>query len=770
MPENEGTLPPGTVLFDYRVLAFVGAGNWAYVYKAQHPKLAMFVAIKQLKPEWIRDEDALQRFLREADIVAQLNDPNVVRIHDLKHDEETGLYYIITEFAEKGTLADWLEKSPGGLQVGQALEIAIGICSGLEAVHRRGIIHRDIKPSNVLLCGEEGEPDIPKLSDFGIAKAPAAPGAIIPRSLGACGSYPYMSPEQFDPDTEVDYRSDLYSLGVLLYELLTGQVPFTGEVQDVFWSHVYLLPRPPGELKSDIPDALEHVVLRALRKDRKDRYQSAADMHEALMAIGDVNVKKQRQYRSRELLRRGLDLLDKGEWAEATDVFRQANVLEPENKQVQDGLRKAHDQQELNALYDLGVKYVETADWEEAQECLARVVARDLDYQGGQAREQLERAAEELKRETSQRDLMIQYRLGMGYFHKWQWASAIGKLEQVVAQDYDFEDAAERLEEAGRYVKAEQMVNEAHRHRDQGDWRKVVELLEDAEQLKPPHLNVAEDLAHARRKWAEVRKEHELATWYHEGNAQLAAGDLERARAGFQKVYELDHNYRDVAERLREVEKETKLKQLFEQASECTAVCDWEGTIVAYRKILDIDEYHPGAIRRLAQAQKCMERWNQGGLVRTAVKVQNWWDKRDRRAKTIWLMALALIIAACLLISCELFSRQLAAIFSSSSTATPIVSTSALTLTLTGTHTPTFTNTLTPTPTNTPTLAPTSTLTPAPTNTLTPTLTSTLTLTPTRTRPPQPTGIPPLTLSPTAPPEPRHTPEPTEPPLPKPIP
>jgi eukaryotic-like serine/threonine-protein kinase len=264
-------------LFDgrYRIQRKLGAGGMADVYLAEDQELGRRVAIKILNGRHANDDQFIERFRREAKNAAALNHPNIVSIYDRGEAEDT--YYIAMEFLDGRTLKE-LIVSRGAAPINVAIEYARQILSALRFAHRHGIVHRDIKPHNVLVDGEGRV----KVTDFGIARAGTSQmteaGSIV-------GTAQYLSPEQAR-GTEVDPRSDLYSLGIVLYELLTGKTPFDGETPvEIAMKHLSTAPKPPSKLRPDIPPELDMVVLRALAKNPDDRYQSADEMEADLERV-----------------------------------------------------------------------------------------------------------------------------------------------------------------------------------------------------------------------------------------------------------------------------------------------------------------------------------------------------------------------------------------------------------------------------------------------------------------------------------------------------
>jgi serine/threonine-protein kinase len=257
-------------LFDgrYTVVRKLGAGGMANVYLAEDQELGRRVAIKILNERHANDDQFVERFRREAKNAAALSHPNIVSIYD--RGEAEGTYYIAMEYIDGRSLKELIvTRGPAPLTV--AVEYARQILSALRFAHRHGIVHRDIKPHNVLVDAEGRV----KVTDFGIARAGTSQmteaGSIV-------GTAQYLSPEQAR-GTSVDQRSDLYSLGIVLYELLTGAVPFNGDTPvEIAMKHLSSVPEPPSVRRSEIPRDLDLIVMRALAKDPEDRYQSADEM------------------------------------------------------------------------------------------------------------------------------------------------------------------------------------------------------------------------------------------------------------------------------------------------------------------------------------------------------------------------------------------------------------------------------------------------------------------------------------------------------------
>jgi len=262
-------------LFDgrYRIVRKLGSGGMANVYLAEDEDLGRRVAIKILNDRYANDDLFIERFRREAKSAAALSHPNIVSVYD--RGEAEGTYYIAMEVIEGRSLKE-LIMTRGPLPLAQALAFTHEILEALRFAHRHGIIHRDIKPHNILI-GERL-----KVTDFGIARA----GASQMTEAGSImGTAQYLSPEQAR-GAPVTASSDLYSVGIVLYEMLTGKVPFTGDSAiEIAMKHLNDAPKPPSKIRPEIPDELDQVVLRALAKNPEDRYQSAEEFSEDLHRV-----------------------------------------------------------------------------------------------------------------------------------------------------------------------------------------------------------------------------------------------------------------------------------------------------------------------------------------------------------------------------------------------------------------------------------------------------------------------------------------------------
>ncbi len=256
----------------YEVIEEIGRGGMGVVYKANDTKLKRTVALKFLPPEFTRNEEARERFVREAQAAAALDHTNICTVYEVDEAEEKT--FISMAYIEGQSLREKIEKGP--LELDEALDIAIQVAEGLEEAHKKGVVHRDIKSANIMVTGK-GQA---KIMDFGLAKV--AGGSLVTKEGTTLGTVAYMSPEQAQGEP-VDHRSDIWSLGVVLFEILTGQLPFKGDREtSIMYSIVHEAPKSLTDLSPDIPTELEQIISRALNKKKDSRFSSSAEMFKEL--------------------------------------------------------------------------------------------------------------------------------------------------------------------------------------------------------------------------------------------------------------------------------------------------------------------------------------------------------------------------------------------------------------------------------------------------------------------------------------------------------
>ena len=275
-PCHSGDIVDGRYLVDQ----LVAIGGMASVFRATHLLLGRPVALKVLSSEFVGNTEIVARFLQEGRAASQLKSRHAVEVFDVG-TIDTGAPYLAMEWLEGSDLADISAREK--LPVATVVDYVLQACEALAEVHARGIVHRDIKPSNLFVTmAADGRPLL-KLLDFGISKIDAGTGRNVTGHLGVAGTPSYMSPEQIDNSDETDARTDVWALGVVLFELLTGTLPFEGEELMVLLSAMILKPRSStSELRTDVPKALDDVIARCLTVDLKDRFASVTELAEAL--------------------------------------------------------------------------------------------------------------------------------------------------------------------------------------------------------------------------------------------------------------------------------------------------------------------------------------------------------------------------------------------------------------------------------------------------------------------------------------------------------
>lgn len=257
----------GQTISHYRILDKLGQGGMGTVFKAEDTRLKRTVALKFLSTAALDEEEVRQRFIREAQAAAALDHPNICATYGI--EDATGRAFIVMAYVVGEDLDKRLGRGP--LTVGEALDIAVGVAKGLQEAHEKGVVHRDIKPGNIKIT-DKG----PKVMDFGLAKLIDSPHLTKPGMT--IGTAAYMSPEQ-TLGKPIDHRTDIWSMGVMMYQMLSGRLPFPGEYEQVIrYSVLSEEPEPLGPLCPEASPELQRIVLKAMAKDPDDRYQTAAEL------------------------------------------------------------------------------------------------------------------------------------------------------------------------------------------------------------------------------------------------------------------------------------------------------------------------------------------------------------------------------------------------------------------------------------------------------------------------------------------------------------
>jgi len=278
----------------FRIVEKIGKGGMGAVYKAEQPDMNRYVAIKILHSRYLSRSDLVSRFRREARAMSQLSHPNTARVF-LYGQLDDGACYFVMEYLAGQNLAQ-IVRAEGAMKPRRAIRIMTQVCSALEEAHQAGIVHRDLKPENIFVTSQGGIRDFPKVLDFGLAKVTERqmrPGSMVLTQQGMVfGTPEFMSPEQAHGKT-LDARSDIYSLGIILYELLTGKLPFDAKQPiEYIQLHVNATPIPLSERRpgATFPPGLENVVMKALAKKPEDRFASAAEFAAALESVLQADI------------------------------------------------------------------------------------------------------------------------------------------------------------------------------------------------------------------------------------------------------------------------------------------------------------------------------------------------------------------------------------------------------------------------------------------------------------------------------------------------
>lgn len=574
----------------YKIIREIGSGGMAWVYLAEDLIEGIRVAAKVLYPQFSEDISYIQRFNREAKLAINLNEPHIVRVLD--YGATRDIHYLIMECIEGRDLLEILEER-GPLPYEEVLNIASQVARALEHASQQGIVHRDIKPQNLMVTAD----GTVKVCDFGIARAVALPSLT---QSGFVGSPYYISPEQAMGE-HVDVRSDIYSLGIVMYQMLSGKLPFDAKSP---WSIVsqHIASKPPSLRLSntELPEAVEHLVNKAMAKRPEDRFQTPAELIQAVedvlsgKEIAEVKPPMPEQDITglvENLYRRAMEASQAEEWQRAVNLFNQVINLQPDYEDATERLAEAGRQARLSALYAAANRALEAKRWREAIDELSEIVAIDAHYKD--ASKLLTSAGLALSESKARGKLKALYQRGLERFDAREWSQAINYFAQVHEVDPNYEKVAELLAEARRRSGRTRKAGEELARREPPSFGARLAIAAKRVVLTIVLL-VLVGLGFASayvlyQTYQQTQPADPLADDYQQALNYMDQGQWDQAVSLFDEILAAAPDYKDAVEKKVEALEKQELTGLYDQGKAYFEQGEWYEAIAQWQELRDRD-------------------------------------------------------------------------------------------------------------------------------------------------------------------------------------
>lgn len=585
----------------YQVTQYLGEGTWGVVYLADDVRMGRKVAIKLLRKEVVHLPTEVRRFEREPVITAKIGDhPNIVNVYDFareQHDTPTGtetLYYSVMEYVSEGSLRNYLRDCKR-LPILEAIDFATDICQALDEIHANNIVHCDLKPGNIMLKRQLGRV-VAKVADFGNAYVPNAKRSNATTPTGAPrGTFQYSSPEQlkFEPGDadsgSLDGRSDLYALGSILYEMVTGSPPFVSDDSNYLFNLILNeAPELPTRHNAGVSEELENIILCALQKQPEARFSNAKEM---LLMLQKVRGQEEASLNElEELFSVAEDHLARDDYHTALTTLRSIQNKNPVYKlaDVTSRIGICEQNEILAENYRNALSANESRNWQKAVYLLEQIIDMDPDYDQGKAKELLVivRAKAEAQQQLDKERKLEE---------QGDWETAAATLQEIIRDFASLIKSGELLEDVPRRyaycqdrVKLEKLHSQvkvlletAERSQQVEDWDKVINIYREMETLNPQSEEIKKLLEY-------TKQQCELAGLYRKGLAAQEKGDWVEAANYFERITHKNLRYRDAAILFADINKYLRCQQLYEEVKNHLSNQNWEDAKSAFSKIIEI--------------------------------------------------------------------------------------------------------------------------------------------------------------------------------------